>query len=764
MQSSRKKRERSENDQEADDGASRGAARKPKIRDGAGAQNQDEAGAAEVSPQVEEPKISTGQAESLQGATNATEGTNGGHHSLATTTGPTAMDISNDAVDSTTMGQDCVWQGTGKETRQEQIAALISHRKLLLERMMQCKCAADSRMKRNAEKQQQENKVAGDVAKRQDGGQASSDNEEIERYRETCRLAAEATRKQRVQTNDAERRYSVSLRRGSSVGKRMNAALSSLAPSSGVPSTLPTSNPNVPMPTGTVFVSETLPPVPATSVQVPMLQNSKQAALKAAQQQVQQVKTGGSSAALLPANQKHGGGQQGQRRRSTSTSQRPPKSYPGSSSLSHGSSSLPLHVGTGTSTLPLNRLAHPRVHFPEARALREKRGAIRTKLNALIHERLERIQQTSSANNADAAVTDQLKSFTSLTEKPSLEEYRLALPRMVLERGVNSPSKLPRRRKTHWDYLLEEMRWLATDFVEERKWKAASARTIASAVASNRLNAVAPIEKKANSDDDKALGEDSADEKNESGSGDAEGVLEMSAESLDEMGARKYTQPGLSDTRLVHSTAHIISDMVAELWTGTLDCGLSAKTDEPLICALARHNKFRKEVESLSECDGAKSTDSDNLTSLQGGSEENKENGSEATSAEEVEKSTSASVAEQEIGKDSTYSSPLSNEEISERIIAATGRVKGGTVRRNRGNAGKEHVKLGSEQRKAVDFVEFIWEGDDSVAPCLNGPVATGKSVLSCYLMWKRRCEGPQLLVCSSARLVSTILLILVNA
>ena len=42
--------------------------------------------------------------------------------------------------------------------------------------------------------------------------------------------------------------------------------------------------------------------------------------------------------------------------------------------------------------------------------------------------------------------------------------------------GMWSASRLPKvqepsRIKTHWDYLLEEMNWLATDFANERRWK-----------------------------------------------------------------------------------------------------------------------------------------------------------------------------------------------------------------------------------------------------------------------------------------------------
>ena len=49
--------------------------------------------------------------------------------------------------------------------------------------------------------------------------------------------------------------------------------------------------------------------------------------------------------------------------------------------------------------------------------------------------------------------------------------------------GLWSASRLPKvqepqRRKTHWDYLLEEMQWLATDFANERRWKINAARKV----------------------------------------------------------------------------------------------------------------------------------------------------------------------------------------------------------------------------------------------------------------------------------------------
>ena len=49
--------------------------------------------------------------------------------------------------------------------------------------------------------------------------------------------------------------------------------------------------------------------------------------------------------------------------------------------------------------------------------------------------------------------------------------------------GLWSASRLPKvaeppRRKTHWDYLLEEMQWLATDFANEKRWKINAAKKV----------------------------------------------------------------------------------------------------------------------------------------------------------------------------------------------------------------------------------------------------------------------------------------------
>ena len=49
--------------------------------------------------------------------------------------------------------------------------------------------------------------------------------------------------------------------------------------------------------------------------------------------------------------------------------------------------------------------------------------------------------------------------------------------------GMWSARRLPKVQETphckaHWDYVLDEMQWLAVDFAQERRWKMASAKKV----------------------------------------------------------------------------------------------------------------------------------------------------------------------------------------------------------------------------------------------------------------------------------------------
>ncbi|CAL1290982.1 unnamed protein product [Larinioides sclopetarius] len=91
----------------------------------------------------------------------------------------------------------------------------------------------------------------------------------------------------------------------------------------------------------------------------------------------------------------------------------------------------------------------------------------------------------SSKNNSISSVYDsQIGSQEEIVERAKQEAYVMQRVGDLRKEGLWSLKKLPKvaegpRIKAHWDYLLEEMAWLATDFAQERKWKKANAKKCA---------------------------------------------------------------------------------------------------------------------------------------------------------------------------------------------------------------------------------------------------------------------------------------------
>lgn len=70
-----------------------------------------------------------------------------------------------------------------------------------------------------------------------------------------------------------------------------------------------------------------------------------------------------------------------------------------------------------------------------------------------------------------------------MVEKAKQEAYVAARVGELARAGLWAERRLPRvleppRGKAHWDYLLEEMQWLAQDFAHERKWKKQAAKKV----------------------------------------------------------------------------------------------------------------------------------------------------------------------------------------------------------------------------------------------------------------------------------------------
>ena len=74
--------------------------------------------------------------------------------------------------------------------------------------------------------------------------------------------------------------------------------------------------------------------------------------------------------------------------------------------------------------------------------------------------------QQSNSDMASEDIAGQVKHESDILDRVS----------QLRKNGLWSLSRLPKvyeqlRKKSHWDFLLEEMQWLAADFAQEKKWK-----------------------------------------------------------------------------------------------------------------------------------------------------------------------------------------------------------------------------------------------------------------------------------------------------
>nr|CAB3266557.1 helicase SRCAP [Phallusia mammillata] len=93
-----------------------------------------------------------------------------------------------------------------------------------------------------------------------------------------------------------------------------------------------------------------------------------------------------------------------------------------------------------------------------------------------------RLKQSSRQSLSDV-YEDTIGSKEEIIERAKQDAVIQRRVAELRKQGLWSQRRLPKvqeppRNKTHWDYLLEEMRWLAADFAQERKWKRVAARKL----------------------------------------------------------------------------------------------------------------------------------------------------------------------------------------------------------------------------------------------------------------------------------------------
>ena len=92
-------------------------------------------------------------------------------------------------------------------------------------------------------------------------------------------------------------------------------------------------------------------------------------------------------------------------------------------------------------------------------------------------------QATRQHSGISAVYDTSLGSQEAIVERAKQEAAVMQRVAELRKGGMWSSRRLPKvqeppRNKGHWDYLLEEMQWLAADFTQERKWKRAGARKV----------------------------------------------------------------------------------------------------------------------------------------------------------------------------------------------------------------------------------------------------------------------------------------------
>jgi hypothetical protein len=613
------------------------------------------------------------------------------------------------------------------ETKESRIRGLLMHRKLLLKRVRQTRKSAKGEIGAVVE------------SKPSVAATAPTDEQEIASFSGMTREVVSLARKQaRLDTDvpGAAKRTSVSLRRGSGVGKRMNAALSSLVPGGGggaasssveeVPSQSLQSVTKAPVAPRAPAAAPPIGPIPPP----PVVSRTTGTTLPAGAHSG--LKAPPSMAAVRPVSQKSASlkTNTGQRERGMS-----------SAAAAAPSSKPPLHTGLSASGLPPNRLALPSVVCPEAETLRERRKHIRSKLLSIMNERQNQTQRTSRRDSSGTS-----GSTDTLASPASSSPPKKSPDRTAMIRGCGRPPHLPGRRKTHWDYLLEEMRWTATDFIEERKWKASTARTIGKAILSPKETLV--IQQTRTLD---GLRSDQNHAPKPNGSIDEEmddtTALETKTAKATEgkqIERRPYVDVSSEHYDSARKAARIISNMISELSASIIDAGAFAQSDDGYRKALDRHRQVRKQLEG----DGVMSNATENVSTK-----------TEPTGDDPVSKKIAEEKHRAENPQESDHSEREKQfQEISDHVENLFDKIKKtGAKPKNQSTIAKMpglQVSLSTAQAKTMDSIEDYWTRLEAGA-VLSGPFAAGKTIVACTILWKHRASGPQLLVCSPASMVS---------
>jgi hypothetical protein len=270
------------------------------------------------------------------------------------------------------------------------------------------------------------------------------------------------------------------------------------------------------------------------------------------------------------------------------------------------------------------------------------------------------------------------------------------------------------------------MQWLATDFIEERKWKRAAARVLGEEAMKNLPNSE---ESKEQTTTTEAPPETP---KGTEGEGkDVEVAVEMEVEDTgetctpDDVSANvpqnliQYDPVSEEDVASAKTVAKTLSNMVLDMVLHVDDHEIDVNTkDEESRCP-----------SSTAPPSSTTDTDRGTVPNLQ-----------QQWENDQATRNT----------KEQVFLSISNHVDSMLQKLKKAGNKKSSST--NKTTASQLPVPLSTRQQSMLDTIQGVIRlGAGAI---LGGPPSCGKTILVCSLLWKKRSDGPQLIVCSPASMV----------
>ena len=404
-----------------------------------------------------------------------------------------------------------------------------------------------------------------------------------------------------------------------------------------------------------------------------------------------------------------------------------------------------------------------KVNFPEAITLREKRDQIESKLRNLMERRQNDVSMTTAMlvgtsktilsssledeNNRRKATPGGIAIAKSPSNKNKLHSAIKNYIKNDDGLEMSPPAALPNRRRTHWDTVLQEMSWLASDFIEERKWKLSSSRLLASYIPLHGLSDRRKRSSEVNRNSCDTAPRDPSSETSQNNvripsSNDALENHTRGARTLNKKEARrKYPFPVIDDEDMAKCRSQILSCMVSKL-DGAIKKGGSFEVSDKYHQEALKHfvasrsdiirntKKIKDSITvkdfnimryTMKDSDGVSTTDEDSKD----------ENIREGQSLDSID----------------DYIEHCHSICKSKHKLTAKETVKAL-------KCGK--IKLSGKQKEMLEFVDKLWSGKPHSGAVICGSSISGITFGTATIIWKQRTQGSQILICPSRSLVST--------